>query len=120
MAKDSQARHFVAALDFEHLRELELREPRMGEVERDRDAGHAVRREPVIRQPVARTELQAERFQLLGDGGNAVFELGALDADAAEVAHAHLEQLVVGQRGPVGRLQLVIGGCCFHHSVSRS
>ena len=45
-----------AAFDFEHLGALELLQPRMREVERDRDAGHAVGREPFVRQPVVRLE----------------------------------------------------------------
>ena len=48
VSEDSQARHLVAALDFEHLRELQLREPRMREIERNGDAGHAVGREPFV------------------------------------------------------------------------
>ena len=56
VAQDLQARRSIAAFDFEHLRQLELLQPRMREVEGDRDARDAVRREPLVRQPVVRPE----------------------------------------------------------------
>ena len=85
----------IAAFDFEHLRELELREPRVREVERNRDAGHAVGREPFVREPVVRPERQPARVELGVELRDPRFELGALDRDA-EIAHADLEQLLVG------------------------
>jgi hypothetical protein len=48
--KDSHAPLVLAALDFEHLRFLEPLEPGMSEVERNRDRGTAVRREPLVGQ----------------------------------------------------------------------
>src|SRR5439155_19355654 len=51
---------------------------------------------------------------------DALFELGAFNGHA-EIAHAHLQQLLVAQARPVRGLQRVdIGGSCFDHSVSRS
>ena len=40
-----------AAFDFQHLLPLELHQPRVGEVKRNRDSRHAVRRKPLFRQP---------------------------------------------------------------------
>ena len=111
--QDPQARLGIAAFDLEHLRELELREPRMREVERDGDAGDAVRREPLVRQPVVRPERQAARVELGVELRDARLELGALDGQP-EIAHPDLEQLLVAERRPVGRLQrLGIGGVLF-------
>src|SRR5204862_4766056 len=64
VAQDSQARFSIAAFDFEHLGELELGEPRMREIKGDGDARHAVRREPLVGQPVVRTEPEAPLLQL--------------------------------------------------------
>ena len=119
VAQDLQARSAIAAFHFEHLRQLELFEPRVRKVERDRDAGHAVRRKPLVGQPVMRPEPDAARLELAVDKRCAL-RAGALDAQA-EIAHADLEQLLVAERRPVGRLQrLAVGGACIHHSVSRS
>ena len=57
--EDTHAPLGIASLDLEHLREFELREARVCQVERDGDAGDAVRREPLVRQPVVRAERQA-------------------------------------------------------------
>ena len=46
VAQDLQAPCLGAPFDLEHLRALELLEARVREVERDRDAGDAVRRKP--------------------------------------------------------------------------
>jgi hypothetical protein len=58
VAQDAQAPLGVAAFDFQHLRELELGQPRVRQVERDGDARNAVRREPLVRQPEVRAERQ--------------------------------------------------------------
>src|SRR5262245_42919444 len=47
--EDLHAPGFVSSLDFEHLRALEFFEPRVREIERDGDTGHAVWREPLRR-----------------------------------------------------------------------
>src|SRR5207249_2620127 len=99
--QDAHARFGIAAFHFEHLRELQLRQPRMREVIWNRYAGNAVRREPLVGQPEARPEPQAAHVELGVDLGDPLLELGALDRDA-EIAHPHLEELLVGQRYPFG------------------
>ena len=71
----------------------------MGEVERDRDAGHAVRAEPLVGQPEVRPELEAAGLQLAVQLGDALFEVGALDREV-EVAQAQVEQALVVPFGP--------------------
>ncbi len=120
VTQDLQAREFVAALHLKHLRKLQLLEARIREIKRNRDARHPVGCEPFVGQPVAGAKRHAARVQVGGDLTDADFEICALDRQP-EIAHAQLEQLLVRQRGPVGRLQrLATWGCCFHHSVSRS
>ena len=123
VAQDAQARLRVAAFDLEHLRQLELRQPRVREIERNGDAGHAVRREPLVGQPVVRPERQAARVELGVDLRDALLELGALDREA-EIAQAHLEQLLVGHEAQSSRTAQRDRGrrirSCIHHSVSRS
>ena len=62
--EDPQAGFRISALDFEHLRELELGQSRMREIEGDGHAGDAVRREPLVGQPVARAESEAPPLEL--------------------------------------------------------
>ena len=80
VTKDAHAPGGRAPLDFEHLRALEPGEPRMREVERDRDARHAVGREPLVRQPEVRPEPDAARFELRVELGDALLEQAALEA----------------------------------------
>ena len=96
-----QARFGIAAFDFQHLRELELGQPRMREVEGNRDARHAVGREPFVGEPVERAEDEPARVELGVDLGDPRFELGAFDRQP-EIAHPDLEQLLVAERRPVG------------------
>ena len=120
MTQDPQARPWIAAFDLQHLGELELRQTRMRQVEGNRDAGDAVRGEPLVGQPVVRAERQAARVELGVELRDPLLDLGAFDRQP-EVAHADPQQLLVAERRPVGRLQrLRIGGSCFDHPVSRS
>ena len=92
----------------------------MREVKRDRDARDAVRREPFVGEPVVRPEHETAGGELGVELRDARLEIGAGDGQP-EIAHADLEQLLVAERRPVGRLQRFgIGGACFGHSVSRS
>src|SRR5439155_21803779 len=79
VTQDSQARFKIAAFDLEHLGELEPRQPRMREIEGDGDARHAVRREPLVGQPVMRTEPEAPRLELPIEVRDALLEVGAFD-----------------------------------------
>ena len=67
----------------------------MREVERDRDARHAVGREPLVRQPEVRLEVdQAARLEFPLQLRDAIREHAVLDADA-ELAHPQVEELLV-------------------------
>ena len=78
--QDLQAPLGRAAFDLQHLRCLEPHQPRMRQIERDGDAGDAVRREPLGRQPVVRPEGQAARGEILVEFVDARLEPAALDA----------------------------------------
>ena len=100
----------VAAFDLEHLRELELREPRVRQVERDGDAGHAVGREPLVRQP----EVRAERRGRAPSSSplscvDARLELGALDLQV-QFPELQVQQLVVGERPQGVGTELAVRG----------
>jgi hypothetical protein len=56
VAQDAHAPLGRAALDLAHLAALELRQPRVGEIERNGDARHAVGRVPFVGQPEVRAE----------------------------------------------------------------
>jgi hypothetical protein len=119
VAENAQACLGITTLHFQHLRQLQPSEAWMREIKGNGDAGDAVGREPFVGKVVMRSN-QAAGVELGVDLRDARFELRPLDGQA-EVAHADLEQLVVAETGPVGRLQrLAIGGSCFDHSVSRS
>ena len=107
----------IAAFDFEHLRQLEPREPRMRQIEGNRDARNAVGREPLVRQPVVRPH-QPAAVELLVDLRDARLDNGSRDRQP-EVAHPDVEQLLVGERRPVDR-GYAFDGACFDHVVTRS
>src|SRR6185437_12434362 len=54
----------IAAFDLAHDAALEALEARMRKVERYRDAGDAVRREPLFRQPHVRLEVESSGLEL--------------------------------------------------------
>ena len=110
-----QARLGIAAFDFEHLRELELRQARMREVEGDGDAGHAVGREPLVGQPVVRPEREAARVELGVDLRDALLELGARDRRAPRSHIRTSSSFSSGQRRPLGirHQRIRIGGVLF-------
>ena len=103
VAEDLDAPVVRAALHLEHLALLELLEPGMREIERDGDAADAVRREPLVRQPVVGLEREFAVLELGVQLRDARHQLAAFDGDA-QVAHPDVEQLLVVQRRPpVGR-----------------
>src|SRR5207244_823243 len=101
--QNAKTRVSITALHLQHLRELEVREARMREVERNRDARHAVGGEPLVRKPEIRTEAQIARLELGVELRDARLEVGAFDRDP-KVAHADLEELLIRQIGP-GRIR---------------
>ena len=69
----------------------------MCEIEGNRDAGNAVRREPLVRQPEVRPEHERARLELAIDLVDANRELGAFDLQI-ELAELQVQELVVGHR----------------------
>ena len=94
--QDAHARVVVAALHFEHLRELQLGQSRMREIERDGDAGNAVGREPLVREPEVRAEQQAAAGQFAVQLLDSQREVGALELQI-ELAELHVEQFLVSE-----------------------
>ncbi len=72
----------------------------MGHVERNRDAGNAVGREPVVGQPAVRSERNPSPVQLVIESLDAILEYAAFDTDA-EVTDAPVQKLVVRQVHPL-------------------
>ena len=90
---------------------LEPHQPRMGEIERDGDAGRVVRAEPFARDPGMRPQPDAALFELVVEIVQAVLQPGALDPDL-EVLEAAPEQLLGGQVFP--------GKCPTRHGASKA
>ena len=99
VTQDLHAGRFVAAFHFEHLSELEFRKAGVQQVERHGEARHPVGTEPLVRNPVVRAD-QAAALQFRVDLIDPLLQFGAFEAQL-EIAHAHVEQLLVGQRRPV-------------------
>src|SRR6185312_4679836 len=98
----AQNRHALgpgAALDVDDHLALEPDQPRVRQIERDTDAGGAVRAEPLAGNPGVRPYPQTRLRQLVMQALHAVFEPGALHGEV-EVLEPELEQLLVGQIGP--------------------
>ncbi len=85
----------VAALDLEHLRLLEPREARVREVEGNRDAGHAVRAEPLVRQPEVGPEAQTPLPQLAPHLRGGTAPRSCRGCAGPEVAHPDVEEPLV-------------------------
>jgi hypothetical protein len=101
MTEDSHAPLRRPAFDFEHLRAFEFLEPRVREVEGDRDARHAVRGEPFVGEPEVGTEAgQSAILQFGPELGDSWVELTAFDRHA-KLPHAEIEQPLVGPCGPL-------------------
>ena len=103
VTQDAHAPRRRAPLDFEHLLALEPGEPRVRQVERNRDAGHAVGREPLVRQPEMRAEDHAALGQLRLEVADALLQRAAIDREI-ELRHPQVEELVVSPLGPERRL----------------
>ena len=86
-------------LDLEHLLALEAGQPRVREVERNRDPGHAIGREPFVREPEVRPELNAARGELLVEIGDPLLQRAAFDRQI-QLRHPQVEELVVRPFGP--------------------
>jgi hypothetical protein len=65
----------------------------MGQIERNADAGDAVRRAPLVAQPGVNAEApKPPRVELFAEARDAVFEPGVLDGEA-ELAQPNVEEL---------------------------
>ena len=53
------------AFDIEHLTAFQPNETRMCEIERDREAGHALRREPLLGKPDVRAQAESTALERL-------------------------------------------------------
>ena len=109
VAQDLHAPLGRAAFDLEHLRPLELLEPGMRQVERDRDARDAVGREPLRRQPEMRLEPAQPARVELASAAAAMRASSALPSIVTlELADPQIQQLVVRPGGPFsGRITRV-------------
>ena len=99
VAQDAQAPLRRPALDLQRLFLLEPGQARVGQVERDGEAGHAVRAEPFPGQPGVGAELQAAAGQLGPELVQVRLERAALEGHP-QVAHADVEQALVVVGGP--------------------
>ena len=94
VAQDARQPLAAAALDHAEAAALEQPQPRVRHVERDRNARHAVRREPLVRQPGVRLEADPAplevRVQALDLGPGAA----RIEAQA-QLTEAQLQQRLV-------------------------
>src|SRR5690606_12974048 len=89
----------VAALDLLHHRALEALEARVREVKGNRDAGNAIRREPLLADPRVRAEVDAAALEVPIEASHVARKRRALEL-ALQVAEAHPEQLFVTEPRP--------------------
>src|SRR5262249_12611554 len=88
-----------APLHLAHLAAFELREARVGEVERDGDARHSVRCVPLVRDPAVRAEDEVLALELPVEPLDPRHDGRALEIEI-EVAEAQCQQLVIRQPAP--------------------
>ena len=99
VSQDAHTLFVGTALDFEHLLPLELHQAWVREVKRDGDAGHAVRRKPLFRQPNMRFKADSAVVELAIEPYYVGFEERTFDFDG-QIADAYIEQLLVAQTMP--------------------
>src|SRR5262245_58397853 len=99
VTEDGHALGPGAALDLKHHFLLELHQAGMGEIERNRNAGHVCRAEPFARYPCVRPQPDAPHLQLFIQSANTILEPGAFDRNP-QTAEALLEQLLIRQLFP--------------------
>ena len=100
MAQQTHARRDAAALGVADAVALESQQARVREIERDREAGGSVRREPARRVPRVGTEARdAFAREVAIEPREQRLEARARDLQA-QVAQAQVEQFLVGKIGP--------------------
>src|SRR5262245_32918650 len=83
-----------ASFDLQHLAALKPHQTRVGKIERDRYAGNAVWREPVVRKPDMRTEGNIPPIEFDIQFSYIPLQSSLLEADA-KVAQAQVKKLFV-------------------------
>src|SRR2546421_12313781 len=88
-----------AAFDLQHLLALELHQPRMRQIKRNRNARHTIGREPLAGEPDVRLEANAAQVQLIVETFDLRLEERPSDLNR-QITNAHVEQLLVRQTMP--------------------
>ena len=86
------------AFGFQHLAAFKPHQTGMGQVKRDGDARHTVRREPIIRQPEMRAEADPAIFQVCIEFLDALLKPCPLHPEI-QVPEARGQQIFVGHPG---------------------
>src|SRR5687768_5010531 len=100
MPENAHAPFHLAAFDLEHLIQFQFGKARMGQIERNGDSGHAIRRKPFLRQPKMRSEAQSSFVQLSVQLRDTLFKGTSFELQM-EIAEAEIKQLLVGPRRPL-------------------
>ena len=94
MAQNPHAFGVGSTFYFQHLFALEFHEARMGEVKRDGDPGHSVRREPLLRQPNVGFEPNTAFVQFAIEASDVRFEKRTLYRER-QIAYPHIEEMLI-------------------------
>src|SRR5438132_13246664 len=100
VAENAHAVGRRAAFDVDHHLALEPHQPRMGEIERNGDAGRIVWAEPLVRDPHVRPDPQPALGEFLVEVCHAPLKPRAAADGDLEVLEAQLQELAVRQGGP--------------------
>ena len=103
VAQDAHEPVAVAPFHFAHETPLDAAEARMRKIEGDGDAGNAVGREPLLRQPAVRPKTDAAGGEFSIQPPDRLLEIRARDRQS-EITKSQTKQLLVAQRLP-GMLQ---------------
>src|SRR5262249_8284207 len=99
VTQDAHALDVRAAFDFAHELALELHQPRVGQVKRNREPGHAVGREPFRRQPYMWLEANAAIVQFAVETFDVRLNEGTFDANR-KIANASFQKPLVRDEAP--------------------
>src|SRR6185503_415735 len=92
------------------------------EIKGDRDAAHAVGREPLFCEPHVRTKRKAASFEFAVQPLDARFQLRAFDAHI-QIAQPRIQQILIAQRLPIAcrtALHRITRGTSATHTASTS
>ena len=99
VSQDAHAFLVSAAFDLQHLFAFQLHQPRMRKIKRNRDARHAIGREPLFGQPNMGFESDAARVELIVKAFDVRFEKRPFDF-YWEIADAQIKQLLIAETMP--------------------